>query len=137
MWTEEKVEDWLREAAQTLRLQPDRELRYLVELKANHPEIYYSPLDIFAAEVERRKSGMPEEIPTVKLVAGKPAIKRLGIVTGWFGLLEDADGVRVLWARVNGLSWYKVGKQVGRSKTWAEHRFGLVLCRLTTILNKI
>ena len=134
-WTESSVEEWLREAAQTLRLLPDTEVQ--AGLRSGHPEVYQTAGDLFAAEVERRKSGLEVDKPRVRLTPAPGAIDRLGQVMGWFAPLADPQGVRVLWARANGFSWRKVGKRVGRGKDWVIARHGLILRTLTTNLNGV
>lgn len=135
MWTESKVEAWLREAAQTLRLLPDREVQ--AGLRSGHPEVYQTAGDLFAAEVERRKSGMPEDAPKIRLVPEAGAIDRMHVVFNWMVLFKGKGTARLVWAKASGFSHAKIARiaKCSRQNVWEKYRRALT--GLTTILNSI
>jgi len=135
IWTESKVEEWLREAAQTLRLLPDSEVD--AGLRSGYPAVYQTASDLFAAEVERRKSGMPEDVPKVRLVPAPGAIDRMHVVFDWMVLFKEKNAARLVWAVASGFSQRKVGKLLGCSHQNVSEKWRRSLSHLTTALNKI
>lgn len=129
------MEAWLREAAQTLRLLPDTEV--LAGLRSGHPEVYQTAGDLFAAEVERRKSGMPEDPPKVRLVAAPDSIKRMYVVFNWMVLFKEKGAAQLVWAKASGYSYRKISKIAGCSHSGVKSRWHRSLTHLTTALNKI
>lgn len=125
------------EAAQTLRLLPDPELRYLVGLRSTFPEIYRTADEVFAVEVEQRKSNMFEDNVATQLTATKDAIARLDIVIGWMVLFSDRSAPRLVWAKVSGFSQKRIAKIAKCSRFNAQQKYGKALTQLTMALNGV
>ncbi|MFC3231279.1 DUF6362 family protein [Marinibaculum pumilum] len=118
LWSRATVEAQIREAIATLMALPDRERDWLMSCRSRWPA---AP---GGAEGQARRR-RPQPSPG--------AIDRMLPTLLWIRHLDEA-GQRVLWMRGLGMSWARIGAEIGRSgqtaRRWHDGALDLIAARL-------
>ncbi len=156
-WTPERVELWLKVAAQTLERLPDKEFRYLRNsLRSSFPEVVETSASAWARAVEAYQTD--GKAPETRVYKAGPTGREvdqmeaalLGLPKRYLGntgthawlkwLGEDARGKqrqRVLWWRLTGMPWRNIAGRVRRSertcRRWYLDAIQVIADELTTL----
>ena len=118
LWTRATVEAQIREAIATLMALPDRERDWLMSCRSRWP----AAPGVSEGPARRRR---PQPAPG--------AIDRMLPTLLWIRHLDEA-GQRVLWMRGLGMSWARIGAEIGRSgqtaRRWHDGALDLIAARL-------
>lgn len=101
-WNIELIEDYLKEAANTLKRLPKVQLQSRITY---WPEVVRSAAELFIGERHAKNS----------IAAPSPAaIDRMDMALVWL-LPLNQEQRQIIWARINGISWRKLEDIDGRS----------------------
>ncbi|MEQ8346877.1 MAG: DUF6362 family protein [Sneathiellaceae bacterium] len=122
LWSGATVGAQIGEAIATLMALPDRERDWLMSCRSRWPTPKAAPGDDLSPAGRRRRSP-----PT------PGAIDRMLPTLLWIRELDEA-GQRVLWMRGLGMSWARIGAEIGRSgqtaRRWHDAALELIAARL-------
>lgn len=122
VWTVERVEAMLVEAADTLR-----------RLPRQRPRGFFSTMPTPVRSLQELLAAEP--VPAAPAPASPAAIDRLDQVLAWSRWLTD-EQVRVVWARASGVPWRPLCRRLGCGRTKAWRIWVTALVVLTARLNE-
>lgn len=122
--TPSDIEDWLEEAALTLRRLPHP--------PGTGPKGYGNSWPEHVREA-RHAYGYHEA--RMRVVPNAREIARMEEAIGWLLLVKDPDDRRILWMRAEGRPWKQIFSQLGVSRTTAWQRWVAGLATISKLLN--
>lgn len=124
MWTSAMVEDWLAEAADTLRRLPDGEAKFRLGPRSAWPDVVRDAVTAYGADGPRVRLGPPSP----------GAIDRLEQVISWLPLLTEAQR-RIAWALASGIPVAKLARLIGCHRNTVANRQAAALRVIAGHLN--
>lgn len=124
MWTSAMVEDWLAEAADTLRRLPDGEAKFRLGPRSAWPDVVRDAVTAQGADGPKVRLGPPSP----------GAIDRLEQVISWLALLTEAQR-RIAWALASGIPMAKLARLIGCHRNTVANRQAAALRVIAGHLN--